>query len=72
MTPEAQARQQMDGQLAAAGGCSQNVKQIHPGAALGVAGREHPTGQAVGVIEAKRAAQAAVKKTRGRKAKKAA
>ncbi|CAN5188724.1 hypothetical protein BH11PSE9_BH11PSE9_28720 [soil metagenome] len=65
MTPEAQARQQIDAKLSAAGWVVQDLKQLNLGAATGVAVREFPTdtGPAdyllfidrapVGVIEAK-------------------
>ena len=65
MTPEAQARQQIDAKLAAAGWLVQDLKQLNLGASRGVAVREHPTDtgpadyvlfidrEPVGVIEAK-------------------
>ena len=65
MTPEAQARQQIDAKLATAGWSVQDLKQLNLGAGRGVAVREYPTdtGPAdyllfidrtpVGVIEAK-------------------
>ena len=65
MTPEAQARQQIDAKLATAGWAVQDLKQLNLGAGHGVAVREYPTdtGPAdyllfvdrtpVGVIEAK-------------------
>jgi len=66
MTPEAEARRQIDIKLAAAGWVIQNWKQINLAASRGVAVREHPTDTgpadyvlyvdriAVGIIEAKR------------------
>ncbi|MHB1271391.1 MAG: DEAD/DEAH box helicase family protein [Rhodanobacter sp.] len=66
MTPEAHARTLIDGKLETAGWVIQDIKQINPGAASGIAVREYPTdtGPAdyvlfvdrlpVGVIEAKR------------------
>ncbi len=66
MTPEAKARQQIDEKLTQAGWVVQHMKQLHLGAAAGVAAREYPTDsgpsayalsvnrEAVGVIEAKR------------------
>jgi len=66
MTPEAQARQQIDQKLVQAGWVIQDRKQLNLGAAAGVAVREYPTDtgpadyvlfvnrNAVGVIEAKK------------------
>ncbi len=66
MTPEALARSKIDDKLIAAGWAIQDMKQLNPGAALGVAVREYPTDtgpadyvllvnrQPVAVIEAKR------------------
>lgn len=66
MSPESQARQLIDDELAQAGWQLQDVKTLNPGAAFGVAIREYPTDtgpadyvllvnrQPVGVIEAKR------------------
>ncbi len=65
-TPEAKARQAIDGRLRASGWIVQDLKLLNLGAGLGVAVREYPTDtgpadyvlfvnrQAVGVIEAKR------------------
>ena len=65
MTPEQQARQLIDQQLAAAGWVVQDAKKINLGAATGIAAREYPTDSGpadyllfvdrkpVGVIEAK-------------------
>ncbi|WP_333699184.1 DEAD/DEAH box helicase family protein, partial [Rivihabitans pingtungensis] len=66
MTPETQARQQIDQKLAQAGWLIQDMKQLNLGAGVGVAVREYPTDtgpadyllfvnrQPVGVIEAKK------------------
>ena len=66
MTPEAKARAVIDDKLIQAGWALQDIKQLNPGASLGVAVREYPTDtgpadyvllidrQPVGVIEAKR------------------
>ena len=66
MTPEAKARETIDAKLAQAGWLVQDMKELNPGAGLGIAVREYPTDtgpadyvlfvnrQAVGVIEAKR------------------
>ena len=43
MTPEAQARQQIDDKLAAAGWLVQDMRQLNLGAARGLAVREYPT-----------------------------
>ena len=43
MTPEAQARQQIDAKLIAAGWVLQDLKQLNLGAGQGVAVREYPT-----------------------------
>jgi type I restriction enzyme, R subunit len=65
MTPEAEARQQIDANLVAAGWAVQNLRHIDLGAARGIAVRKHPTDTVpadyvlfidrtpVGVIEAK-------------------
>ena len=65
MTPEAEARLKIDERLVQAGWVVQNIKQLNPCAAYGVAVREFPTdtgpvdyalfvdGVPVGVIEAK-------------------
>ncbi len=65
MTPEQQARQQIDDLLGKAGWTIQNMKDLNLGASLGVAVREYPidSGEAdyllfvdrkpIGVIEAK-------------------
>ena len=65
MTPETQARQQIDQKLAQAGWLIQDMKQLNLGVGVGVAVREYPTDtgpadyllfvnrQPVGVIEAK-------------------
>jgi type I restriction enzyme R subunit len=67
MTPEQQARQQIDGMLAAAGWVIQDFAKMQPQAAPGVAVREYPletgiadyllfvNGRAAGVVEAKAA-----------------
>ncbi|WP_434154688.1 hypothetical protein [Pseudomonas sp. JZ134] len=66
MTPESEARQQIDQKLQQAGWVIQDVKQLNLGAARGVAVREFPTDSgpadyvlfvdrvSVGVIEAKK------------------
>lgn len=66
MTPEAQARQLIDARLEQSGWLLQDLRQVNPTAALGVAVREYPTstgpvdyalfvaGKPVGVIEAKK------------------
>ena len=66
MTPEQKAREQIDTQLKQAGWLVQDVKQLNPGASVGVAVREFPTstgpvdyalfveGKPVGVVEAKK------------------
>jgi type I restriction enzyme, R subunit len=66
LTPEQQAREQIDAQLAACGWVIQDYKQFNPGAGLGIALRGAPLKsgtcdylllvgrKAVGVIEAKR------------------
>lgn len=66
MTPEAKARQKIDQKLEQAGWIVQDLKQLNPGASIGIAVREYPTDtgpadyvllvdrQPVGVIEAKR------------------
>ena len=66
MTPETQARQQIDQKLAQAGWLIQDMKQLNLGVGVGVAVREYPTDtgpadyllfvnrQPVGVIEAKK------------------
>ena len=71
MTPEAEARIEIDKQLAQAGWIVQDFKQLNLGAAVGIAVREYPTDtgpadyvlfvnrSAVGVIEAKKDSAAA-------------
>lgn len=66
MTPEQKAREQIDTKLKQAGWLVQDVKQLNPGASVGVAVREFPTstgpvdyalfveGKPVGVVEAKK------------------
>lgn len=66
MTPEQKAREQIDAKLRQAGWLVQDVKQLNPGASVGVAVREFPTstgpvdyalfveGKPVGVVEAKK------------------
>ena len=66
MTPEQKAREQIDIKLKQAGWLVQDVKQLNPGASVGVAVREFPTstgpvdyalfveGKPVGVVEAKK------------------
>ena len=66
MTPEQKAREQIDAKLIQSGWLVQDVKQLNPGASIGVAVREFPTstgpvdyalfvdGKPVGVVEAKK------------------
>lgn len=74
-TPEQQARDRIDARLAQAGWIIQDMKELNPGAGLGVAVREYPTdtGPADYVllerIRNERAAAGTIRKPRGRKAK---
>ena len=66
MTPEEQARKQIDARLEQSGWVIQDLRKVNPMASLGVAVREYPTstgpvdyalfveGKPIGVIEAKK------------------